>query len=272
MKRNQSSIKHRKPGFVFDTSIPRHWLGGSAFKTHLLNSFTLIFPCGERFFIRSVKRCLAKVASPETRAEAMAFIKQEAQHALEHQRFFKILEQQGYNPERIHRLIESLVARVLEPLNGEQFNLALTAGFEHITALLAEISLEREFLAPAPEELRNLYDWHAAEEIEHRNVAFDVYNEVSGHYFLRILGLFYAYCILGALSSTITAYLLARDGELLSLKTMRDALDMMLVKEKLFFRGISIFARYLDPGFHPSKENVDSLAEQVFGSSQWATA
>ena len=36
-------------------AIPRHWLADSMLSTALANSLNLIFPAGERFFIRSVK-------------------------------------------------------------------------------------------------------------------------------------------------------------------------------------------------------------------------
>ena len=65
-----SLLKHRKPNLKFPKKIPKHWFGQSAFKTHLLNSFTLFFPSGEKYFIRSIKRVLKDIDNEELKLEA----------------------------------------------------------------------------------------------------------------------------------------------------------------------------------------------------------
>lgn len=270
--KRKSSIIHRKPNFKFSPDIPKHWLNGSPFRTHLLNSFTLIFPSGERYFIRSVRARLNQITDPKVKEDAMAFIKQEAQHALEHHKFFAVLEKQGYDPEKIHKLIDKIVTTLLEPLNSKDFNLALTAGLEHLTALIAEISLDQDYLKDAPAQMKALYDWHAAEEIEHRSVAFDVYNNVNGDYLMRVIALLYGNLVLTVFSTVITSYLLAKDGELFKLSTLKEALDTLFFKEKLALRASNIFVRYFSPRFHPDKESIDDLAENVFSANNWAIA
>ncbi len=270
--RKKSSIIHRKPNFHFSENIEKHWLGSSPFKTHFLNSLTIIFPSGEKYFIRSVRSCLKRITNEETKTDALNFIKQEAQHALEHQRFFTVLRKQGYNPDLLFKIVDTIVSKILEPINSNDFNMALTAGLEHLTALISEISLDNDFLADAPVQLRALYDWHAAEEIEHRSVAFDIFQEISGNYPARILALIYGNMILAALTTGITSYLLIKDGEFLKNKTFRDAFDLFFVKEKLFYRSSKIFLRYLNPQFHPGDEDIDDLAHNIFNLHQWTTA
>src|SRR5262249_40250823 len=46
----------RNPKFQFGTEVPKNWLGGNAFATHLANSLNLVFPAGERSFVRSVRK------------------------------------------------------------------------------------------------------------------------------------------------------------------------------------------------------------------------
>ena len=41
--------------------VPRHWLAGNAAATAISNGVNLLFPHGERFFVRSVKHFLDQI-------------------------------------------------------------------------------------------------------------------------------------------------------------------------------------------------------------------
>lgn len=255
------NIIHRKPDFTFHEHFEKHWLGGSPFKTHFLNSLTLIFPTGEKYFIRSVKKVLNKVKSKTLIKQAHQFIKQEAQHSHEHEKFFKVLERQGYEISSLIKILDNLVTKNFEPFFSEEYNIAITSGLEHITSLLAEISLEENFLKEAPQKLQDLFNWHAAEEIEHRAVAFDVLNEVDPKYDKRLIGILISYLFMSTYAGVATIHLLHQDKLLLKKETIKDFTSMFFTDEKLFFKAISIFFRYLNPDFHPDKHDIDKLSE-----------
>jgi len=261
--REKRSIKHRGPNFQFKSDIPRHWMAGSPFRTHLLNSFTLIFPTGEKYFIRSVQKVLSKITDAELKQDALLFIKQEAQHSLEHEKFFNILKEQNYNFKESIQALDILVKDLLGPMNSDALNLSITAGLEHLTALLAEIGLKEKFLDGAPAELRDLFYWHAGEEIEHRSVAFDVYQNISGNYPLRVAGLVYGYLLLSFLTFYFTSSLCMQDKSLYSSKAWKDFVTTFFTRERLFVKAIFIFVRYLDPDFHPDENsNLDKVLKQ----------
>src|SRR5688572_16111039 len=92
----KSAITPRRVDFAFDESIPRHWFAGNPLATHVANGLNLLFPAGERYFVRSVKRYLSRIDDPKLREEIRGFFGQEGRHANEHERFFRILEAQGY--------------------------------------------------------------------------------------------------------------------------------------------------------------------------------
>ncbi|MCO4794362.1 MAG: metal-dependent hydrolase [Bacteriovoracaceae bacterium] len=261
-------ITHRKPDFTFDEEFEKHWLGGSAFKTHFLNSLTLIFPAGEKYFIRSVKNVLSRVKTKKLTSEAKQFIKQEIQHSIEHEKFFSVLEKQGYEIRPLLKVIDNLVSKKLEVFFAKESNISITAGLEHITALLAEISLEENFLKEAPQKIQDLFNWHAAEEIEHRSVAFDVLNDVDPRYEQRLIGIIIAYIAMSTFAGVCTINLLHQDKMLFKKKTFQDFTSMFFTDEKLFFKAISIFFRYLDPDFHPDKSDVDGLTKDIFNKFQ----
>ena len=258
-------ILNRKLNFSFEKTIPKHWLGSSIFKSHLLNSFTLIFPTGEKFFIRSINQFFRQIEDPKLREDVKAFIRQESQHASEHEKFFTNLKEQGYEIESLIKTIDFIVKKFLEPAWGAKMNLSTTAGLEHFTALLAEIGLKENFLEKAHPKMKELFEWHAAEEIEHRSVAFDVLQAVDDSYALRVAGLANAYIMLFGLTSLCTLYLIYQDKKILNSKVVLDTLDTLFVKEALFFKSISICLRYLKPNFHPDQNEVDDLIHGVFG-------
>lgn len=64
--------------------------------------------------------------------------------------------------------------------------LAITSAFEHFTALLGGYILKHpEVLSTLDEDAMKLWVWHAIEEIEHRSVAFDVYQQLYADQRLR---------------------------------------------------------------------------------------
>ena len=92
--------------------------------------------------------------------------------------------------------------------------LAITAALEHYTATLAEVLLgDPEASAKFyDDEVRNLFMWHAVEESEHKSVAFDVYQSVSGNQIRRrvVMNLTTVGFLAAAISGSVLS--LALDG------------------------------------------------------------
>lgn len=256
-------MKVRKPNFVFNTNTPAHWLGGSPLKSHLCNSFTLLFPAGEKFFIRSVQKLFSEIQSETLKSEARTFIRQEAQHYLEHEKFFQVLKKQGYEIEKILKIVEGVVTTVSENWISPRTAMAMTAGCEHITALLSEIALTDNFFEEAPADLKELFEWHSLEELEHRAVAYDVFQATDGNYTSRVIGLLGAYIFFTALTTYITCSLMKQDKTLFRVKTAQEAMNIFFIDQKLFFKAAGIFARYLLPNFHP---NGNKQIEKLFNN------
>ena len=64
-------IRPRAAPVRFDAPIPAHWFGGIAVATHIVNGVNLLFPAGERFFVRSVRHYLDQIK--QTTNGALAF-------------------------------------------------------------------------------------------------------------------------------------------------------------------------------------------------------
>lgn len=116
---------------------------------------------------------------PENLAEdARNFVHQESSHAREHGRMNEVLIDAGYDIEPLERAIKSFVSFFRG--RSEMTRLTATMCIEHFTSIIAaEILKNDHHLAGADPELHELWIWHAIEEIEHKAVAFDVWNHAT---------------------------------------------------------------------------------------------
>lgn len=245
-------------------AVPRHWLAGNAAATAVANGVNLLFPHGERFFVRSVKHFLDQIDDPELRAAVKGFFGQEGRHAHAHDRFNAILRAQGFEVDRFLAGYQRL-ASWLEAHTPARLNLAVTAACEHFTAILAEGAFTRNILDHAAPEMRELLAWHAAEELEHKAVAFDVLKAVDPSYALRIAGLAYATAVLGGFWLWAALSLL-RQEQLPPRAALRELGRMPArdpVVRRVFLRGIR---QYLARDFHPDHNQTERIA------SDWMAA
>jgi predicted metal-dependent hydrolase len=169
--------------------VPRHFAKEEdLILSHLAASLSAVFPDGEDFFVRSVRRFRDEVTDPELKRQVAGFIGQEAMHGRQHRAFNDRLAELGYPTKLVERITKRGLA-MRERLLSAKSNLAATAALEHFTATLAELVLSNEearglFGDPA---VRDLFLWHALEESEHKAVAFDVYKAVGGSERVRVI-------------------------------------------------------------------------------------
>ncbi len=246
-----------KIDFGLDESIPRWWFAGDAYKTRVVDGFQLTFPDGERYFISSVRNFRDGVKDPALLADVKGFIRQEGQHGMQHMGFNELLKKQGVPVDAILRF-ERHALELMQSTFSPRFNLALTAAFEHFTALLADTFFAKKAtLDGADEKVRALLGWHAIEEMEHRHVAFDVYiKSAKGGYLMRVGAMSLATVMVVIAMYRLCDILLQVDGfsrrERLSLHLKN--LPWLFGRKGLFSSMLPRILRYYRPSFHPSKE------------------
>lgn len=258
-----SSIKPRAfPLPTLRAGIPRHWLGGSALMTHLANGVNLLFPAGERFFVRSVRHYLKQIADdPALVAQVKGFAGQEGHHARAHEEVFELLEAQGYKVRPFLAVYEKIAYGVLEPMFPPAYRLATTAAAEHFTAVMAENFLNEAADAPIHDAMKRLFAWHACEEIEHRAVAFDVFQRVDGRYSVRMAGLGMATLLLSGFWIGGMLYLLSQEEapRKAAKRELGGMKDHNPFGQRVFGRAIREYTRR---DFHPSHaKHLDEMAE-----------
>jgi predicted metal-dependent hydrolase len=260
-------IRPRSPAFDF-TDVPRHWFAGNMFATHVANGLNLLFPAGERFFVRSVRGYLDEITDPTLREDIKGFIGQEGLHAYAHERFFEALGRQGYHVRTFLRVYEKLAFGVVENAFPAEMRLSVTAACEHFTATMATHALQRYddgILLVKEPTMRALFLWHAVEEIEHRSVAFDVLRAVNPSYPLRIAGFGLATSLLFGIWTTATVMLIAQEKA-----PPRKVLKSMRARQaarRAHGGGPANFGKairdYLRRDFHPAQDtHCDELARR----------
>lgn len=243
------------------------WHEQGPWVTQFINAMSLFFPDGERFFIHTVRHYREEITDPVLQQAVTAFIGQEAMHGREHEDYNRLLAESGLPAVRI----EAQVNRFLEMLKlrlAPSAQLAITIAQEHFTAIMAELVLtDPRLIAGADRRLSSLWRWHALEEIEHKAVAFDVYQTVMGKgikaYALRSSAMVLT-------TAGFLALVLYYQQQLLS--ACRPQQRWQGVGKFLSFVGsapglLPQLARpwlaYFKPGFHPWDHNNHHLLRQM---------
>lgn len=221
MMRPVEPVAPRRTTFSL-SAAPVHWLAGEAQATHTFSVGNLLFPTGERFFNDSVRGALPYVTDDRLRREIRGFLGQEVTHGNEHERCVQRMREHGMKFdrelecfERLRRRLNDRVQTLPEPARRQAvlWMLAFTAAAEHFTATLAGQVLEHSSWSDdvIDPDQRHLWLWHAAEEVEHRHVAYEVYQHVGGGYVRRCTAMVPLAAAVLLLWPALTAEIMRRD-------------------------------------------------------------
>ena len=257
-------IKPRRMDFDMTLLRDKYFFRGNPILSTLMYALSASFPDGERFFIDSVRHYQKDIEDPALLAQIRGFIGQEAHHSRIHEDFNAQAESLGIAMEKIQKRFKRRIdtaRRRLDP--GRQ--LAITAALEHVTATLAQWTLENPEAGMGDDDhspLREMLIWHAMEEIEHKAVAFDVYRTAVDKEKERIMVaklVFRSFWIQMAIAQLV---LLWRDRKIPSLQHIREAWHFMWGKGGFRSWAAPGFKRYLKVGFHPNDIDQSHLVEQ----------
>lgn len=153
-------------------------------------AFSLILPHLEPYLIRVYRSLSAHVRDPRVLADLEAFCGQEAQHHRGHAAANRKIRA-FLGPATSDRLL--VVERRLdadyrrfETERSLRFQAAFIEGFEAMTCAMGLTGLESGRRPTGDGPWSQLWRWHLFEELEHRTVAFDVYEQVSGSHPYRV--------------------------------------------------------------------------------------
>jgi len=260
--RNRTPVRPRRMKFDFESVQERFWFRGNGLITATLSALSATFPPGENEFVRSVMHYRDRVTDPVLREQMTGFAAQEGQHSYQHQLANAWLDAMGFDASGVERDVEANITKHVDK-NPPAVHLASTVVLEHITAILAEYMLTHpEVTAPIPGPVRELLEWHAVEEIEHKAVAFDVFMAVCGDRRLlrRVGAMTTAFFLFNQTRHTLSA--LRALGHRPTLKELREAADFYFGPDGLITTVAAPYRDFYRDDFHPWDQDNRHLIEQ----------
>ena len=206
-------IPVRKSPFGFDHVIDPVWHPEQHEWSHMLNGASLTMPYLEPFLNRTLREAADHIDDEDLLADIKGFIGQEAQHFQTHRRYNEGLKAAGHAElAEVERGYEADYARLAK--RSLALRLAYCAGFETMTMGMTEWLAHdriRLFRGGDPT-VASFSLWHMVEETEHKSVAFDVFQAVSGSYLLRVAGLLHGSFHVAFMARRAYIAMLKKDG------------------------------------------------------------
>jgi predicted metal-dependent hydrolase len=272
-------IKPRQPRIDF-ADTPKYWVLGDPQATHALNILHFGIPAGERYFIDGVRLAMPYVSDARLLADMRGFIGQEAVHARLHERaaehldLFSIplVQRRIELADRTREVLYRRVDGLPEPFR-RRATLAWLSGVmlgEHFTALFADTVFDdtKTDEAAFDPEMVQLLKWHAAEELEHRTLPYDVYQHIGGGYLTRVAPALPAFAFLPVGLVGITSLMMALDPDVPNRFSIRDYVRAVRARRSPNLVQVMLrLPAYLLPRYHPSHLGNDARAQAWLASN-----
>lgn len=261
------NIEKRVIAHGFSTSIPRFWANNNPVVTAFFHALSSVIPTGEKFFIRTVEETAKTIENPGLKAEIQGFIDQESQHRVGHAAMNEWIREQGYAITAVERGVNRLLGWV-EQYCSLKYQLALTVALEHFSCLLSDQFLRHKALQSGLHPvMREFLVAHCIEEIEHKAVAFDVYQEVYGDFFARILMMLFVTLVFAPNVFRIQFIYLWHERHLFNFRAWGGAIRYFWFSPGWFGGTIPGYLAYFKPRFHPWQHDNTGLIDHYLKQS-----
>jgi predicted metal-dependent hydrolase len=181
-------IPVRRMSFEFPDDMDLVFIEGDPKLSYFFLGSWMMLPHLEPYLIRTVQAAMATVKDPVLLEEMKRFCAQEGQHFRQHAKANEVIKRRHPAGPRLAEL-EAEVAAEFQTWSTSKplkFNLAYAEGFESMTSAGACTQMRVGMFDTMKEPIRGLMHWHIMEELEHRTVCFDAYEQAGGGYWYRL--------------------------------------------------------------------------------------
>lgn len=248
--KQMGNIIVRNIPFSFEEDIDPIWNKGKHEFSHMANGASLTMPYLEPFLIKTAREALKLCDNDALKQEIHGFIGQEGQHYQNHRRYNEILKKSYPDLEKTEADMDADYKRF--QTKNLRWRVAYSAGFETMTMGMTEwlIGKRSRLFKNADSAVTSLILWHMVEETEHKNSAFDLYQELYGDYWPRIWGLLCGSWHIAWSSRKGYKRMLQRDGKW---NNIRSRLRVYSLVGQFLFNAAPAMLRSFSPFYHPSK-------------------
>jgi predicted metal-dependent hydrolase len=265
-EKNRVPIRHLQFDFDPDkASLYCH--KNNDFSSAFILTFSTLIPHGERLVIDAVRAYRDKIKDPELKARVNGLIGQEAMHSKIHEEFNAMYEAKGLPIKAIDKMGYWYFIKFLQGVLPLSWQLGVTCAIEHTTALMAEkafseLSESMEAGQGDPKEgdldpiTGDFLTWHLLEELEHKSVAFDLYQEQVGSHWLRVASFLFFNITVGPLGVLSIRKIMKTPGYKQKGNANKEGKQFWFGKGGYFDSLRPKIYAYLKADFHP--DNVDT--------------
>ena len=226
------------------------WNKENPFINHYYTTYALLVPESENFILRSSSHFFKKSKNQEDLKKCFA---QEGNHSKVHAQFAKKFKEKNYNFDRFLSLYKKLSYDFPEANLPLKANLIGAAASEQMNTAISVASLNSPKVMEGQGEVFQMLKWHFLEEIEHREVIFNLMKENKVNYLLRVylmFNFFIGFCIWLPLGAFILGW---QDGSLKKIKFWTQGFTHSLIMATSFLASA---LRFCKPYYNPKSEKL----------------
>ena len=185
-----TDLQVRRPKFDFTDDVAWEWNPQNPAFSFSMNATSIIAIGFEQMIVAAVQEARPLMTDADVEAEAVAFLRQEAQHSSTHRKHVNALIRRypGLQQTFDDALASFDRVTATRPL---EFRLAYVADTEATFTPSFKLMLDNEatLFRPGDDRVASLFLWHFVEEVEHRSSALLIYNAVVGKPWYRLRAL-----------------------------------------------------------------------------------
>ena len=268
-QKQSSIIPIRHMNFDFESAKidPKFYMNAELASAYFA-SLSIFLTYGEDLVIDTARYHRDLLQDARLKQRVSSLIGQEALHSKLHEELNDAYMEKDL-PVKLFRTLVGWVFEYGFNRLPQPMKLSLMAGIEHFTAVLAEYMMNHEqvFFSSQDEKQRAIWMWHMLEESEHKDIAYDVFQNLSNNYALRIAGFFPALItILVLISAASLLVPFYREPKNLIRwqywKDMPRSFQLIFgLKDGVYGSSWKHIFDYLRPSFHPNDyDTSDFLA------------
>jgi uncharacterized protein len=249
------------------------YVAGDAATSYHFTGLGLYVALLEPFIVKSARRVLPQINDAALAEEVDRFCRQEAQHYQQHERFNALVFGHGYpGLQERYEVLRADFERMLER-EDDRYRIGFVEGFEANTTQGALFLLNSGVLQhpKTQRQFGDLWTWHMLEEIEHRNVAFDIYQHLYGDWLFRARMCWVAQAhmakFIGDCARIMSAADVPRYGDVCRIRMKDHALDLVT---RMIPRVRSMLPRYT-PHHYELPKRVATLSARFTAQAESAS-